>query len=69
MTEAIFLAGRKAARRATNPDSSTAAPEENLINTTMETYLQDRPASCMACHQAVSNERGDDFVGILAGVR
>ncbi len=49
--------------------SSTAAPEENLINTTMETYLQDRPASCMACHQAVSNERGDDFVGILAGVR
>jgi hypothetical protein len=48
---------------------STAAPEENLANTTMETYLQDRPSSCMACHQAVSNARGDDFVGILAGVR
>ena len=48
---------------------STAAPEENLINTTMETYLQDRPSSCMACHQAVSNARGDDFVGTLAGVR
>jgi hypothetical protein len=48
---------------------STAAPEENLINTAMETYLQDRPSSCMACHQAVSNARGDDFVGILAGVR
>ena len=48
---------------------STAAPEENLINTTMETYLQDRPSSCMACHQAVSNARGDDFVGILAGIR
>ena len=48
---------------------STAAPEENLTNATMETYLQDRPSSCMACHQAVSNARGDDFVGILAGVR
>ena len=48
---------------------STAAPEENLTNTTMETYLQDRPSSCMACHQAVSNSRGDDFVGALAGVR
>ncbi len=48
---------------------STAAPEENLINTTMETYLQDRPSSCMACHQIVSNARGDDFVGTLAGVR
>ena len=48
---------------------STAAPEENLINTTMETYLQDRPSSCMACHQVVSNARGDDFVGTLAGVR
>ena len=48
---------------------STAAPEENLINTAMETYLQDRPSSCMACHQAVSNARGDDFDGILAGIR
>jgi hypothetical protein len=47
---------------------STATPEENLINTTMETYLQDRPSSCMACHQVVSNARGDDFVGTLAGV-
>jgi hypothetical protein len=48
---------------------STAAPEENLTNTTMETYLQDRPSSCMACHEAVSNARGDDFVGSLAGIR
>jgi len=47
---------------------SVAAPEENLTNTTMETYLQDRPSSCMACHQAVSNARGDDFVGTLARV-
>jgi hypothetical protein len=48
---------------------STAQGEENLINTTMETYFQDRPSSCMACHQAVSNAHGDDFVGTLAGVR
>ena len=48
---------------------SIAKGEENLINTTMETYLQDRPSSCMACHQAVSNAKGYDFVGMLAGVR
>ena len=48
---------------------STAKAQENLVNTTMETYLQDLPSSCMACHQAVSNARGRDFVGILAGVR
>jgi hypothetical protein len=48
---------------------STAKDEENLVNTTMETYLQDRPSSCMACHQAVSNAKGDDFVGTLAGIR
>ena len=48
---------------------STAAPEENLTNTTMETYMQDRPSSCMACHHAVANARGDDFVGTLARIR
>ena len=48
---------------------STAKAQENLVNTTMETYLQDLPSSCMACHQALSNARGRDFVGILAGVR
>jgi hypothetical protein len=48
---------------------STAAPEENLIDTTMETYLQDRPSNCMACHQIVSNAGGDDFVATLAGMR
>jgi hypothetical protein len=48
---------------------TTAGPEENLVNSTMETYLQDRPSSCMACHQAVSNAHGADFVGTLAGVR
>ncbi len=55
--------------RATSSYKSIAAPEENLTNATMETYLQDRPSSCMACHQAVSNARGDDFVGLLGGVR
>jgi hypothetical protein len=48
---------------------STAKVEVNLANTTMETYLQDQPSSCMACHQAVSNSHGDDFVGTLAGLR
>jgi hypothetical protein len=48
---------------------STAKAQENLVNTTMETYLQDLPSSCMACHQALSNSRGRDFVGILAGLR
>ena len=68
-TAAIFREVRKAPARATNPTSRRAAPEENLTNATMETYLQDRPSSCMACHQAVSNARGGDFVGVLAGVR
>jgi len=45
---------------------SVALAQENLINTTMETYLQDAPASCMACHQIVSNSKGSDFVGVLA---
>jgi hypothetical protein len=48
---------------------SVAKAQENLVNTTMETYLQDMPSSCMACHQALSNARGRDFVGILAGLR
>ena len=37
----------------------------NLANTVMETYAQDLPASCMACHHAVGNARGYDFVGIF----
>lgn len=39
--------------------------DENLVNVTMETYAQDLPASCMACHHAVSNAIGRGFVGIL----
>jgi hypothetical protein len=31
----------------------------------METYAQDRPASCMSCHHAASNAFGRGFVGIL----
>jgi hypothetical protein len=42
--------------------------KENLVNTTIETYFQEEPSSCMACHHAVSNAHGRDFVGILAGV-
>ncbi len=45
-----------------------AATQENLVNTTMETYLQDAPASCMSCHAKVANARGRDFAGILAGL-
>ena len=37
----------------------------NLTNTTIDTYSQDPPGSCMACHNGVSNVRGRDFVGIL----
>ncbi len=64
-----FPGGPEAAGARDESYRSTAAAEENLINTAMETYLQDRPSSCMGCHQAVSNARGDDFVGTLAAVR
>jgi hypothetical protein len=40
-------------------------PDENLVNVTMETYTQDIPASCMACHHAASNALGRGFVGFL----
>ncbi|MEJ2408997.1 MAG: hypothetical protein P8Y48_06545 [Novosphingobium sp.] len=43
--------------------------KENLVNTTMETYFQDPPSSCMSCHHAVSNVYGRDFVGILGSFR
>lgn len=42
--------------------------KENLVNTTMETYFQDSPSSCMSCHRAF-NVRGRDFVGILGSFR
>lgn len=45
------------------------ARNENLVNTTMETYFQDPPSSCMSCHQTVSNALGRDFVGLLASFR
>ncbi len=37
----------------------------NVANSVMETYQQDMPATCMACHQAVGNARGYDFVGLF----
>ena len=42
--------------------------KENMVNSTIETYLQDSPSSCMSCHQAF-NERGRDFVGMLQSFR
>lgn len=42
--------------------------KENLANTTMETYFQDEPTSCMSCHQRF-NARGRDFVGLLGSFR
>jgi len=48
---------------------SADAPKENMINTTIETYLQDPPSSCMSCHQNVSNALGRDFVGVLGSFR
>ena len=42
--------------------------QENLVNTTLETYLQDGASSCMACHN-VGNSRGRDFSGFLAAVK
>lgn len=44
------------------------ARKENLANTTMETYFQDQPSSCMSCHQKF-NARGHDFIGILGSFR
>lgn len=44
------------------------ARKENLANTTMETYFQNPPSSCMSCHQNF-NVRGRDFVGILGSFR
>jgi hypothetical protein len=40
-------------------------PPTNLANTTMETYLQGPGASCMQCHQSVSNRHGMDFVAFM----
>jgi hypothetical protein len=48
---------------------SADAPRENLVNTTIETYFQDAPSSCMSCHQSLSNALGHDFVGMLGSFR
>jgi hypothetical protein len=48
---------------------SADAPHENLVNTTIETYFQDPPSSCMSCHQSLSNALGHDFVGMLGSFR
>lgn len=38
---------------------------DNLANTTMETFAQAPPASCMACHHVVSNALGRDFGAVM----
>ena len=45
--------------------ASDDGADYNLVNVTMETFEQDPPSSCMACHHAVSNALGRDFVGII----
>lgn len=42
-----------------------SARRENLANTTMETFTQDAPSSCMACHHAIANAAGRDFVAMI----
>jgi hypothetical protein len=49
-------------------DDPSRENRENIANTTLETYLQDAPSSCMACHGAVANARGRDFAGILSAL-
>lgn len=60
---------RNAPRESYQSSGDAPEPDFNLANVTMETFLQDNPASCAACHQAVANSRGLDFAGILAGRR
>ncbi len=48
-----------------NYELSGGNEQQNLANTTMETYFQTTPASCMACHHVVSNALGRDFVAIM----
>ncbi len=49
-------------------DDPSRENKENLANTTMETYLQDAPSSCMSCHASLANARGRDFAGILSAL-
>ncbi|MBV8662894.1 MAG: hypothetical protein JO107_07310, partial [Hyphomicrobiales bacterium] len=64
--DGAFLPGRPDAAARDETYRALAKSSANLVNTTMETYLQDAPSSCMACHQATANARGHDFVAIEA---
>jgi hypothetical protein len=57
--------GRDVPREPYQSDDPSLENKGNLANTTMETYLQDAPSSCMACHAGLANARGRDFVTIL----
>jgi len=50
-------------------DDPSLENKENLANTTIETYLQDAPSSCVACHASLANARGRDFAGILSALK
>ncbi len=59
---------RETPRENYQTDDPSRENKENLSNTTMETYLQDAPSSCMSCHASLANVRGRDFAGILAAL-
>jgi hypothetical protein len=40
--------------------------DRNIVNTTMETFLQEPQVSCMACHHTAANALGRDFVAFIA---
>jgi hypothetical protein len=61
--------GHDVPREPYQSDDPSLENKENLANTTMETYLQDAPSSCMACHSSLANARGRDFVTILPATR
>ena len=68
-TAAIFPGSRSTSDAPRENYQSADAPQENLVNTTIETYFQDPPSSCMSCHQSISNALGRDFVGMLGSFR
>ena len=60
-----LLCGGRAARELSVGRRVTGKPGQ----TTIETYFQDAPSSCMACHQSLSNALGRGFVGMLGSFR
>ena len=67
--DGVYFPGWRSPRTRPARTIELRGTKENLVNTTIETYLQDPPSSCMSCHQAVSNALGREFVGILGSFR